>query len=184
MNRIILIGNGFDLAHGLETSYTHFIKWFWKNQKENLPSEIQNNWIQKYDADKEKSYLLYENDFISVVNYDFNIQFENLSDESFKSMISYTNQFLKNIDNNVKIKNWVDLEELYFEQLINCKNNYNNNREAYNLYPVTQLNKEFKSIRKKLEDYLKTQNDKINDTFQKELVENIKKITQLYTILT
>jgi hypothetical protein len=25
MNRIILIGNGFDLAHGLKTSYKHFM---------------------------------------------------------------------------------------------------------------------------------------------------------------
>ncbi len=29
MNRIILIGNGFDLAHGLETSYKDFIDDFW-----------------------------------------------------------------------------------------------------------------------------------------------------------
>lgn len=30
MNRIILIGNGFDLAHGLKTSYADFIDWYWK----------------------------------------------------------------------------------------------------------------------------------------------------------
>ncbi|MDO3627655.1 AbiH family protein [Mucilaginibacter sp. BT774] len=28
MNRLILLGNGFDLAHGLKTGYTHFIKWY------------------------------------------------------------------------------------------------------------------------------------------------------------
>ncbi len=31
MNRIILIGNGFDLAHGMKTSYNDFLKDFWKN---------------------------------------------------------------------------------------------------------------------------------------------------------
>lgn len=31
MNRIILIGNGFDLAHGLPTSYRHFMDWYWDN---------------------------------------------------------------------------------------------------------------------------------------------------------
>ena len=31
MNRIILIGNGFDLAHGLPTSYGSFIDWYWGN---------------------------------------------------------------------------------------------------------------------------------------------------------
>ena len=30
MNRLILIGNGFDLAHGLKTSYADFIDWYWK----------------------------------------------------------------------------------------------------------------------------------------------------------
>ena len=28
MNRIVLIGNGFDLAHGMNTSYKHFICWY------------------------------------------------------------------------------------------------------------------------------------------------------------
>jgi len=30
MNRLILIGNGFDLAHGLKTSYNDFIKWYFR----------------------------------------------------------------------------------------------------------------------------------------------------------
>jgi len=29
MNRLVLIGNGFDLAHGLRTSYKDFIFWYW-----------------------------------------------------------------------------------------------------------------------------------------------------------
>ena len=29
MNRIVLIGNGFDMAHGLKTSYMDFINWYW-----------------------------------------------------------------------------------------------------------------------------------------------------------
>ncbi|WP_221412373.1 AbiH family protein, partial [Dysgonomonas sp. 520] len=31
MNRIVLIGNGFDLAHGLPTSYRNFIENYWGN---------------------------------------------------------------------------------------------------------------------------------------------------------
>lgn len=30
INRIILVGNGFDLAHGLATRYADFINWYWK----------------------------------------------------------------------------------------------------------------------------------------------------------
>lgn len=28
MNRLVIIGNGFDLAHGLKTSYKDFIRWY------------------------------------------------------------------------------------------------------------------------------------------------------------
>ncbi|QVJ80904.1 MULTISPECIES: AbiH family protein [Prevotellaceae] len=28
MNRLVLIGNGFDCAHGLRTKYEHFISWY------------------------------------------------------------------------------------------------------------------------------------------------------------
>ena len=30
MNRLVIIGNGFDLAHGLPTSYKHFIDDLWR----------------------------------------------------------------------------------------------------------------------------------------------------------
>ena len=36
MNRLVLIGNGFDLAHGLKTSYKNFIDWYWKDWGEKL----------------------------------------------------------------------------------------------------------------------------------------------------
>ena len=29
MNRLVIIGNGFDMAHGLKTSYKDFINWYW-----------------------------------------------------------------------------------------------------------------------------------------------------------
>lgn len=32
MNRLILVGNGFDLAHGLKTSYKDFIDDFWEGK--------------------------------------------------------------------------------------------------------------------------------------------------------
>ena len=29
MNRVVLIGNGFDLAHALPTNYESFIQWYY-----------------------------------------------------------------------------------------------------------------------------------------------------------
>lgn len=42
MNRIVLIGNGFDLAHGLKTSYADFIDWYWNKRVSALQTELSN----------------------------------------------------------------------------------------------------------------------------------------------
>lgn len=36
MNRFIIIGNGFDLAHGLRTNYNDFLEWVWYNKLDTL----------------------------------------------------------------------------------------------------------------------------------------------------
>lgn len=36
MNRLVLIGNGFDLAHDLKTKYEDFINWYWEQWGERL----------------------------------------------------------------------------------------------------------------------------------------------------
>ena len=64
MNRIILIGNGFDLAHGLPTRYEDFINSYWKGIVENL-----------YGIVKARDYFSYvdsyEDDFISIKVSDY-----------------------------------------------------------------------------------------------------------------
>ena len=36
MNKVFLIGNGFDLAHGLRTSYIDFVIWYFNKEFEKL----------------------------------------------------------------------------------------------------------------------------------------------------
>ena len=43
MNRIVLIGNGFDLAHGLKTSYADFINWYWEQLMNKILSSMVSN---------------------------------------------------------------------------------------------------------------------------------------------
>ena len=47
MNRIILIGNGFDLAHGLKTSYADFIDWYWEKMGLTILKESSKNIVSK-----------------------------------------------------------------------------------------------------------------------------------------
>ena len=41
MNKLFIVGNGFDLAHGLPTSYSHFLNDFWSN----LSLKYFSSWI-------------------------------------------------------------------------------------------------------------------------------------------
>jgi hypothetical protein len=40
MNRLIIIGNGFDLANGLKTSYPDFIRHYFKNAIKKASNEL------------------------------------------------------------------------------------------------------------------------------------------------
>ena len=55
MNRVILIGNGFDLAHGLKTSYEDFINWYWEQWGKKLRSSSN-----KIETDPFCSFVLKE----------------------------------------------------------------------------------------------------------------------------
>ena len=39
MNKLFIIGNGFDLAHGLKTSYSDFILWYLKKAVNDLQAK-------------------------------------------------------------------------------------------------------------------------------------------------
>ena len=78
MNRIILIGNGFDLAHGLPTSYEDFIKDFWKKTIDNI----------------DKSEFGYSDDFVL-----FRSDFINGGLEDLDSVTEYTYAGIKSITN-------------------------------------------------------------------------------------
>jgi hypothetical protein len=43
MNRLIIIGNGFDLAHGMKTSYNDFMKWYVRTSFETASKTLRYN---------------------------------------------------------------------------------------------------------------------------------------------
>tara|TARA_R110002072_G_scaffold81897_1_gene187197 strand:- start:58666 stop:59796 length:1131 start_codon:yes stop_codon:yes gene_type:complete len=115
VNRLILIGNGFDLAHGLKTSFKHFIEDYFYN-------------ILKLLIDNPG----YKDDLISVYNkYDIhNIipNFDHLSKEDLyikffelskinHIVVENESSFLKNIYTHIGNKSWVDIEIIFFKML-------------------------------------------------------------------
>ncbi|MCL2327881.1 MAG: bacteriophage abortive infection AbiH family protein [Bacteroidetes bacterium] len=170
MNRIILIGNGFDLAHRLETKYEHFIDWFWKKEFKKI-GRLKQVGIEKFSS---------ENDFftISAKYDDYNIvnDCQNMSFTQFNNLISnpklshnnyeitFKNKFLETLLNNFYLQNWVDIEEIYYnalKRIVFDKNEIPNvivdlGEIVYSA--IDKLNYDFQEIKNELETYLKREN--------------------------
>lgn len=154
MNRLVIIGNGFDLAHGLPTSYKDFIDDYWIDVLKEL-----------YDNHSYSDSLFVSN--ISRIGNDYNAksdwQKSVYNFETLKYFISryeryctleFTNNFFLNINNQINIEKWVDIENLYYNQLkiITKDGSLKSNEKKQQ---VVLLNKEFEQVKNLLEKYLK-----------------------------
>ena len=138
MNKIILIGNGFDLAHGLKTSYKDFINDFWKQKASLFQERYKDKKLLGHTQGRISiSGNTYKDDDITIENiyYYSNVSFaENNSkegfeyfkyslsciDEELEKNIVFDNKFLKQITNNLSLTNWVDIESEYYIALNEC----------------------------------------------------------------
>ncbi|MGL5261140.1 MAG: AbiH family protein, partial [Bacteroides sp.] len=113
MNRIILIGNGFDLAHGLRTSYRDFLQWI----------------------------------------------------EAKGSCCLATNVFLKHLYTKQALNNWVNIENEYFNLLVEFSRD--------NALNISQLNSDFKEVKKLLGIYLDEVSSNLDSTTHKSTISQI-----------
>ena len=147
MNRIILIGNGFDLAHGLPTSYGNFIDWYWEQWKNHLEN---NN--QTYT---ESPLLKFHNRSGEDISYFIDRKIGHLTgrdigvalmenDDSFSVEAC---PLLEEICTSIETKGWVDIENIYYNLLVKCSN-YNDVEE------LQFLNIQFGRLQELLCEYL------------------------------
>ena len=148
MNRIILVGNGFDLAHGLPTSYKDFIKWYWSSWVETLASVDGNHCQDKlvsFDTIHPNGvWQLYIESFksedhssdLSIIS---KIKQQSKNKQNFK--ITYISGLFERLNNAIDLKGWVDVEEEYYTSLKNSND-------------ARQLNAELSFIKDKLIEYL------------------------------
>lgn len=180
MNRIILIGNGFDLAHGLDTSYKHFIDDYWKNIIEVYNSKTTdgvqaqfeyNGVVIKYGSHKIDNELTY------------NQLKEHCKRFGYKLIIN--NKFLEIISDK-HIENWVDIEDEYYRILKEIAKNKSND-----YIDISDLNRDFEKIKKLLITYLSNIKDfetilSINNFIHSRFIGNnlnqngLKTLTELY----
>jgi hypothetical protein len=109
MNRIVIIGNGFDLAHGLKTSYRDFIEWIKLKIPENPDEYFEYVLINAVDpifgTNKPEASSFFRRYYHESYNIDdFISRYE-------RCKFVYKNKFLEHIIKENDLKNWVDIEE-------------------------------------------------------------------------
>ena len=154
MNRLVLIGNGFDIAHGLKTSYTDFIAWYWEQWGKRLCSSAE-----KFEEDDFCSFLL--NDELGLVGWylvrrchyrDLNMGLaefvQRVKGDTEVGKFEYASSFFEQINNSFESKGWVDIENEYY-LLLKRYTIENPSKED-----VKNLNKDLKYLQVKLIEYL------------------------------
>lgn len=173
MNRLVIIGNGFDLAHGLKTKYSDFIDDFWSNVLYDFkpPQHKANKSIINLNIDFTKSHNLidYEKlkqeieEISSFKKFnEFKEKYNLFSPNRNIISLIFKNDFFSSICYSKK-ENWVDIESEYYYQLKEIakeKNPYISKKDeefwlSKKEQRVKKLNDEFEQIKQLFEKYLK-----------------------------
>jgi len=149
MNRIVLIGNGFDLAHGLKTRYEDFINWYCEIRFYGLIGNLSD-----ISSDILCSFQDLRHQVWNVNAHGFNLNNAKGKDivdyliknkECFKTTMS---PFFEKIYKSIETKGWVDIENEYYDLL----KKYTIEESAKdNLH---DLNLQLKYVQSRLTEYL------------------------------
>ncbi|SHM93716.1 Bacteriophage abortive infection AbiH [Chryseobacterium carnipullorum] len=168
MNRLVIIGNGFDLAHGLPTSYNNFLNWIWKNLNKDIGSKLITD-LFELDSKSFKIDRGLENysdfqDYVSrhfsrgsyrieeSTNYNstFKVFYREHNLDSWRVVFSFSNKLFELITVN-NIENWVDIENVYYTAL---KSIVKEDDKFRQLGTVKKLNADFEQIKELLHFYI------------------------------
>lgn len=147
MNKLFIIGNGFDLAHGLKTSYEDFLLWYL------IPATLEANEKGYFEDD---NLTIAEGDSFQKINSDWLKKCTNLKElvsllENKGFKITYKSNFFESLVED-GISRWVDIENTYYQELKMILKIYKNSDTPDELI---LLNKTLDSLRDKLVVYLK-----------------------------
>lgn len=175
MNRIVLIGNGFDLAHGLKTKYEHFIDWYWKDWGERLLHGLNKtetdglcsfklkesvklaNWAYVWEFHYQRKHPLVPWDLNDVINIA----------KGDNDLCDYwISPFLHQICKSIETKKWVDIENEYYDLLAKCA--LKKRAET----TVEELNQHLRMLLDRLVQYLSLVNQ-VDAEFNKSIWEKI-----------
>lgn len=159
INKLILVGNGFDLSLGLETSYEDFLFWYFKDfvlasfrSKQVLRGDSGNLFYHHYEDElfllnNKTNYSFTEHEldaFITAMD-----SFEKIKNYILKGPQNFNYKFKSNLLKKIfenSLQSWVDIEHSYFQLLKECIND--------RLNKITTLNQELAQLKGLLHQYL------------------------------
>jgi hypothetical protein len=159
MNRLIIIGNGFDLAHGLKTRYSDFMLDYLKDAliKANSGDIFDRNYTDKLIR-------LYKNDYYNTTISDYNLALikDQKTITDFLEIIGDNNysyqsisDFMEILINHNREFNWVDIENLFHKELLRVLNDYHSDFKREDaIVKLKKLNEEMAFLKEKLVAYL------------------------------
>lgn len=145
MKNLVIIGNGFDLAHELRTSYQHYVE-FVIDSKNKTPN-LFNDLLKANSQNKFPSLIELKNMVTSKTG-----QIPNSHRSYFENM------FFRHAFEDM-VTNWCDMERLYYEKLISISKNETNIWSKPKAF-----HKDFDQIKSSLELYLENEQSRFKET--------------------
>ena len=161
MNRLVIIGNGFDMAHGLKTNYIDFINWYWEQRLNALLTEhsaISQDCLCKLEIVKIKDcsswhLFFFTHSLRNVITREWKFppsEVINAFKENTDEFSVTYSRFFEKIIQSIETKGWVDIENDYYHLLKKCTENADCD------YSVKELNEQLAFLQEKLIEYLGT----------------------------
>lgn len=170
MNRIIVIGNGFDMAHNLKTGYRDFINSYWDRFMEAIACNYVQHHMKTHgtfplpDGYADEFVLIHvqntkTDNILSRKNRcgsfekccKFIDEYNYRNNKCLSIHLNFKNQFFKHITTRCSLTNWVDIENEYYDVLKKLLLEEDVNKRSSQ---ISTLNNEFDAVKKLLEKYL------------------------------
>lgn len=152
MNKLVIIGNGFDLAHGLKTKYSDFILWYLNSvlKKGTTGHRYNDNLVEVYTVDS-NPFMFRNIQPMTTIS-----EVKNFIKNNPEIKIKYKHDFFRQLINELTETNWVDIEYKYYNFLTAIYHLYENRQlDQSSLEKEIQgLNNCFSVIKNELENYL------------------------------
>ena len=161
MNRLVIIGNGFDMAHTLKTSYKDIINWYWERRIDAFAgniSKVSDDCLCKLTI-KDDTHISCWNVFALQNSYFKDIR-GNRTCSGYELITELQNHpdtfsidstpFFGTILQSIETKGWVDIENDYYQLLKQCTQGEDCS------YTVKELNEQLAFLQDKLIEYLRS----------------------------